>query len=336
MLVRKLTEKDKNSYDKAVSHVIQSWEWGEFRKKTGIEVVRLGEFEGKKLKSAYQFTIHKVPFLKQKIGYFPKGPMPTKLMVDGLRSIGKEKNVAFFKLEPDVETSDQRPGSSKLMKLGLVKAKKSLFTKYNFVLDLTKTEEQLLAGMHPKTRYNIKVAQKKGVEVYESTNDKDFEIYSKLYFETTKRQKYYGHTPHYHRLMWETLKESGMARVLVARYQKTPLVAWMLFSFGDTLYYPYGGSSDLHRDVMASNLVAWEAIKLGRKLKLKSFDMWGALGSNPDPKDPWHGFHRFKAGYGARHVEYIGSYDLVIEPLYYHALNAADWLRWILLKASRR
>lgn len=342
MTVREVTEKERKAYDRVVTHVIQSWEWGEFRKKTGVEVVRLGEFDGNKLKNAYQFTIHSVPHMKQKIGYLPKGPMPTRVMVDGLSRIANERKIAYIKLEPDVEVSRLKTNDKRLMQLGLVRAKKSLFTKYNFVLDIAGSEEDILAKMHPKTRYNIRLAQKKGVEVYDSVEDRDFEIYLKLYFETTERQKYFGHTQQYHRLAWETLKKAGMARVMIARYQKpgtrdkVPLVAWMLLDFGDTLYYPYGGSSDLHRDVMASNLVAWETIKLGKKLGLKSFDMWGALGPEPDTKDPWFGFHRFKAGYGAKHVEYIGSFDLVINPMYYRVLNAADKLRWIALRAKTR
>jgi lipid II:glycine glycyltransferase (peptidoglycan interpeptide bridge formation enzyme) len=334
MQVREVTEKEKKAYDKVVSHVIQSWEWGEFRKQTGVEVVRLGEFEGNKLKNAYQFTIHSVPYMKQKIGYLPKGPMPNKVMVDSLSLIGKQKGIAYIKLEPDVEADKKL--ESRVESLGLVRAKRSLFTKYNFVLDISRSEEEILASMHPKTRYNIRLAQKKGVEVYDSVEDKDFEIYLKLYFETTKRQKYFGHTQNYHRLVWETLKKAGMARVMIAKYEKEPLVAWMLLNFKETLYYPYGGSSDLHRDVMASNLVAWEAIRLGKKLNLKSFDMWGALGPEPDTKDPWFGFHRFKAGYGAKHVEYIGSFDLVINPMYYQVLNAADKLRWAALRTIKR
>ncbi len=334
MQVREVTEKEKSAYDKVVSHVIQSWEWGEFRKKTGVEVVRLGEYEGKTLKRAYQFTIHSVPLIKQKVGYLPKGPMPSRLMVDGLSLIGKQKGIAYIKLEPDVE--EDKSLESRVKSLGLVRAKKSLFTKYNFVLDISKSEEEILTKMHPKTRYNIRLAQKKGVEVYDSVEDKDFKVYLKLYFETTKRQKYFGHTPHYHRLVWETLKKAGMARVMIAKYEKKPLVAWMLLNFKDTFYYPYGGSSPLHRDTMSSNLVAWEAIRLGKELKLKSFDMWGALGPDPDPQDPWYGFHRFKAGYGARHVEYIGSWDLVINPAYYQILNAADKARWIALRMLKK
>lgn len=334
MKAREVKESEKNAYNEKVSHIIQSWEWGEFRKKTGVEVVRLGHFDGKRLVDAYQLTFHKVPFFKNKIGYFPKGPIPNRLMVDGLLSVGKEKNAAFIKLEPLQIASGQAHG--KLLALGLVHSKKSLFTKYNFLIDLTKSEDELLGSMHSKTRYNVRLAQKKGVEVYESTKDSDFEIYLKLYFETTERQKYFGHTPSYHRLAWETLKKAGMARVLIAGYQKKPVVAWMLLSFGDTLYYPYGGSSVEHKEVMASNLVMWEAIRLGKRLGFKTLDLWGALAPDVDLDDKWYGFHKFKLGYGPRHVEYVGTYDLVLKPSLYKLLNIGDKLRWLYLKKINR
>lgn len=342
-MVREVKESEKEQYNKLVSHIIQSWEWGEFRKKTGVIVRREGEFRGDKMISAWQVTFHKVPYLPYRIGYFPKGDMPTKLMVDSLTLIGKKEKAAFIKIEPNVITGNNKQETINILqKLGLTPSKKSLFTKYNFLIDLAKSEDQLLAQMHPKTRYNIKVAQKKEVEVHESVEDRDFEIYLKLYFDTTKRQKYFGHTPHYHRLAWKILKDAGMARLLIARYQppgtihKIPLVAWMLFNFGDTLYYPYGGSSSEYKEVMASNLVAWEAIRLGKKMRLKTLDLWGALGPEADPKDPWHGFHRFKAGYGPKHVEYIGTYDLVLNPALYEILTVADKVRWALLRATKR
>ena len=336
MIVREVLDKEKALYNKTVTHIIQSWEWGEFRKKTGLEVLRLGHFEGSKLELAYQMTFHPVPFFKQSVGYFPKGPMPDAVMIKALKDVGEKRNVAFIKIEPNVVVDRQKTNDERLTHLGLVPSKKSLFTKYNFLLDLSKSEEGLLAAMHPKTRYNIGIAQKRGVEVYSSTEDHDFNIYLKLYFETTKRQKYFGHTPNYHKLVWQTLKEAKMARVMIAKYQGKPLVAWMLLNFGDNLYYPYGGSSVFHREVMASNLLAWEAIRLGKKMGLKTFDMWGALGVDADPKDPWYGFHRFKAGYAPAHAEYVGTYDLVLNPKFYNLLNIADKARWMYLKALRR
>ena len=336
MIVREVQDSEKDTYNKLVGHIIQSWEWGEFRKKIGLDLARVGHYENNKLLFAYQMTFHGVPFLKQSIGYFPKGPMPDKKMVDALADLGVEKNAAYIKIEPNVLISKDEELSNRVVELGLIQSEKALFTKYNFLLDLTKSEDQLLSAMHPKTRYNISLAAKKGVEVYESNKAEDFEIYLKLYFDTTKRQAYFGHTPRYHRLAWETLMPAGMARVLIGKYQGKPLVAWMLFNFGDTLYYPYGGSSTENKDVMASNLVAWEAIKLGRKMGLSVFDMWGALGPDATEADPRYGFHRFKMGYGPVLVEYIGTYDLILKPAFYNILNVADKLRWTLLRATRR
>lgn len=336
MIVREIKDSEKAAYNKLVEHIIQSWEWGEFRKKAGLDLVRLGHFEGNRLLMAYQLTFHTVPFLKQTIGYFPKGPMPDETMIKALTDVGQKRNAAFIKIEPHVTSDKRHATSDRLRQLGLIESKKSLFTKYNFLVDLTKSEEQLLAAMHPKTRYNIGVAQKKGVVVYDSVGASDFEIYLKLYFETTKRQKYFGHTPHYHQILWETLKPAKMARILVGTYAGQPLVSWMLFNFGDTLYYPYGGSSIEYKEVMASNLVCWEAIRLGKKIGLRVFDMWGALAPDAKESDPWYGFHRFKAGYGPVHVEYVGTYDLVLKPQIYNILNVADKFRWILLRATRR
>jgi lipid II:glycine glycyltransferase (peptidoglycan interpeptide bridge formation enzyme) len=83
---------------------------------------------------------------------------------------------------------------------------------------------------------------------------------------------------------------------------------------------------------MASNLMMWETIKFGKKLNLKYLDMWGALGKTPDPKDPWYGFHRFKEGYGGRHVEFVGSYDFVINKKLYYPYVYLNQLRWFILR----
>ncbi len=314
MNIRPITEKQKAAYNKLVTHVIQSWQWGEFRESLGIPLLRYGLYKAGKLTKAFQLTLHKIPFTNQYVGYLPKGPFPDKDLAEALKKIGRENNCAFIKIEPDILL----PTTNYQLPTTLIKSPKPLFTKYNFILDLTKSEEELLKNMHPKTRYNIRVAEKHGVKVEERTDDKAFEIYLKLYFETTKRQGYHGHNKYYHQKVWQTLKDANMARLLIAYYKGEPITAWMLLNFKDTLYYPYGGSSLAHREVMANNLIAWQAIRLGKKLGLKEFDMWGALGPNADSKDPWFGFHKFKQGYGGQLVEYIGTYDLVFNwPLYW-------------------
>jgi len=311
--LREVTDKQKSQYNKLVTHVIQSWEWGEFRKAFGVPILRYGLYQKGKLTKAFQLTLHKIPFTNKYVGYLPKGPTPNQELAEVLTKIGKEQNCAFIKVEPDVEV-DRVQGT---VDSSFKRSPKPLFTKYNFILDLTESEETLLKNMHPKTRYNIRVAQKHGVKVEQSLDDKAFEIYLKLYFETTKRQGYHGHSETYHKKVWQVLKKAKMARLLIATYQGKSLTAWMLLNFKDTLYYPYGGSSKEHQEVMANNLVAWQVLKLGKKMKLKKFDMWGALGPDADPNDPWQGFHRFKKGYGGKLVQYLGTFDLVLNwPLY--------------------
>lgn len=311
-----------NDLNKKATHPLQSFEWGGFREKTGVKVVRTDSF---------QLSLHKVPHTSFNIGYLPKGDMPTKEIFEKLKEIGKRENCIFIQIEPNVESSENL--ISKIKGLGLTSAAHPLFTKYNFVLNITKNEEELLKNMHPKTRYNIRVAQKHGAEVMEDNSDSAFENYLKLTWETTKRQGFYAHSKKYHRLMWSSLKGS-MAHLFLAKYKGRVLTSWIVFVFKDTLYYPYGASSSEHREVMASNLMMWEVIKWGKEKGLKKFDMWGALGPNPDKNDPWYGFHRFKEGYGGRLVEYVGSFDLVIKPLWYEVYKIADKIRWLLLRRS--
>lgn len=311
-IIRQLADKQK--YNKLVTHVMQSWQWGQFRESLGTKVLRYGLYEKGQLKTAFQLTIHKIPFLNKYVGYLPKGPFPGKNLAIALKKIAQENNCAFIKLEPDIEVRADRDFA---VSHSFHPSPKPLFTKYNFLLDLTKSEAELMKNLHQKTRYNIRVAQKHGVKVEERSDDEALEIYLKLYFETTQRQNYQGHNPNYHRAVWQQLKKEKMARFLIAFYQNKPLTAWMLINFKNTLYYPYGGSDREHPEVMANNLVAWEAIKLGKKLKLKKFDLWGALGPNANQSDPWYGFHRFKLGYGGQLKEYLGTFDLVLDwPIY--------------------
>lgn len=344
MNITDITKDQKDAFNACATHPLQSYEWGEFREKTRVKVVRHGFGDNQTLKESFQLTIHPVPKTPWTIGYIPKGTMPTKEMLEELRKIGKEQRCIFIQLEPNVEEM----ANGKWQMENLVPSAHPLFTKYTFILDLTLTEEELLKNMHPKTRYNIRVAQKRGVTVVEDNSDEAFAEYEKLVIETTTRQKFYAHSPFYRKTMWQTLRIKNhdsnnelQAHLFLAKYKpedsakEKVLTAWILFTFHDMLYYPYGASSTEHREVMASNLIMWEVIKFGKKLRLTSFDMWGAMGAEPDAKDPWYGFHRFKQGYGARHVTFIGSYDLVINPMLYEGYKIANKLRWMILKMKK-
>ncbi len=345
MEIRVITEKERDAYNAVVIHPLQSFEWGEFREKTGIKVVRRAFIEKEKIVNGFSLTIHKIPHTQFNIGYLPKGNMPDQELLKELQKIGRAEKCIFIQLEPNVQKNSGQP--STINHKLLAPAAHPLFTKYTFFLDLTKSEDELLKVMHPKARYNIRVAIKHGVEIIEENSKNAFDEYWRLMEETTRRQGFYAHSEKYHRLMWETLDKTKIknqkskqineltAHLLTARYKDKILTAWILFVFKDTIYYPYGASSNENREVMASNLIMWEAIRFGKKLGLKKFDMWGALGPNPDRKDPWFGFHTFKEKYAPEHVEFIGSYDLVINPLLYQVYKLVDKLRWFYLKLKK-
>jgi len=337
MIVREVLLEEKEEFNRTVNHPLQSWEWGEFRKKTGVEVVRLGVFE-QSLVAGWQIMFHFLPNIPFTIGYFPKGPLPDKLMLESLRKIGIQKKSIFIKMEPNVGNVYQQGISAKkeienfLLTNNYCQRGKPLFTPFTFQLDLTKNEEEILAKMKPKTRYNIRLAQKHGVEVVEDNSQKAFEIYLRLLEETTHRQRFYAHTPQYHRLLWETLAPTDIYHLFLAKYKGEVLAAYIFFAFNDVLYYPYGASTRVYKEVMAPYALFWEAIKFGKKKGCRIFDMWGTPGPNPDPKDPWSGFHRFKEGFGPDLIEFIGSYDLVLNFPGYSLFNFFDRLRWRFLR----
>ncbi len=355
-MVKPVTEKQRGAFNKVAGHPLQTWEWGEFRKATGNEVVRLGVFSGNKFTDAIQIMIHKIPGTKYKIATLIKGPKPTREIIEKLKDLAKEENLIFIKLEPNtaIKIQDLRSvnykkesnhqslitnhSKEKLIKLlrenGCVSGR-TLFTPTSFWIDLTPPEEGLLKSFHSKTRYNIRLAQKKGVKVIEDNSKKAFERYIELTRETVERQGFYAHTEKYHRLMWKHLhktpklqnSKTPIARLLTARYKNQIITTWILFVWKDTLYYPYGASSDKYKNVMASNLIMWEAIKYGKKLGLKTFDLWG--------REPGKGFTRFKEGYNPKVVEFLGTWDLVTNPLYY-PYREVETIRWLLLRTRSK
>lgn len=340
MIVREVLPEEKEQFNKVVTHPLQSWEWGEFRKKTGVEVVRFGFFEGNKLKAGAQLTFHKLPKTNFTVGYLPKCLMPDEYLLETLKKFGNIQKSIFIKIEPNVggiyrkeqaKLTSHQEVEKFLLPRGCLRGR-PLFTKYSFRIDLNQNEETLMAKMKQKTRYNVRLAQKKGVIIQEDNSPQAFEEYLKLTFQTAKRQQFYTHDENYHRKMWETLQPAGIAHLLKATYMTKTLVVWILFIFNGVLYYPYGASSREYPEVMASNLMMWEAIRFGKKLGCKTFDLWGSLGPDPDPKDPWLGFHRFKEGYGPDLIEFIGTFDLVLNEPIYKIYNILDSLRWKYLK----
>lgn len=294
-----------------MTHPLQTTAWEEFRNDWGNETARV---DGNLL------TLHKVPVLNKKIAIFEKGPAPTKEMLDNLKKFARENNLIFIKLEPNSLKSESV--AALLRSEGAIPGK-TIFTPSTFQIDLTKSEDELMKSFESKTRYNIRLAERKGVTVSEDNSDAAFEKYLELTKETTSRDKFFAHSEKYHRLMWQYLKDK-IAHLLVAKYNNEIIVAWILFTYDGVLYYPYGASTHKYKNAMAPNLMMWEAIKFGKKLGMKTFDLWG--------REPGKGFTKFKEGYTPKVIEFVGTWDLVIDKKAYQMYKFMDFIRWHTLK----
>ncbi len=340
MLIREVRPEEKEAYNKVVRHPLQTWEWGEFRKTTGVNVDRLGFFENGVLQRGLQVTFHPIPLFGQNVGYFPKGDMPDDEQIAALKELATNRNALFVKLEPNIAQKVGTPSAHNhikdfLEKHGAVPGR-PLFTKYTFQLNLTPPEEKLFENLESKTRYNVNLAHKKGVQIFENTTKEGMQEYCAILSETTKRQGFYAHNEKYFSAMFEQLAPSGMLKIFNAVYEGKVLVSWVMFIHNGILYYPYGASRREHRDVMASNLLMWEMIRFGKAQGCTVFDMWGSLGPEPNASDPWFGFHRFKKGYNGDLVEFLGTYDLVANPSLYGIFKITDDLRWKWLRLKTK
>ncbi len=309
------------------THIVQSPEWGEFKTAYGTPAVRVGNI---------QYTKHKIPFLGLYYANCPK-VNPFEINFELLeKSLKENKCIAInFDVPNILSDSEEVPKALEILEKHCVKSPKNTFAKWTVLLDLTPSLDELLAGMHEKHRYNIKQAQKKGVIVKRVETLEDFEVFYKSLNETAQREKYYIHSKKYYQMIWEILSPKGMCHILTASFDGKTLASWMFFVYDTVLYYPYGGSSEEGRNLHASNLVAWEGMKLGKELGCQVFDVWGACEDVNNTLDPWWGFTNFKLKFGGHHVKFIDSYDFVVNRPLYYLFNIAYKIAWKVLKVLK-
>ena len=325
------------AFDRLACHPLQTWAWGEFRRQTGLAVSRFGRFEGKKLVETAQISWHRLPHLPLTVGYWPKGVIPSAEMVEAVSREANRQRAILVKLEPNILAETGSKTLQKLTPAFPLRPGRPQFTRYSLWLDLTPDEETLLKKMHPKTRYNTRLAERKGVKVELDNSLVAFEAYWRLTAQTAQRQGFYAHSRAYHQSMFDLLQPVGLAHLFTASFNQKILAAWIVFTLNGVLYYPYGASTREDRQGFASNLLMWTVIKWAKKHGCRLFDMWGSPGPDPQPTDDWYGFHRFKLGYGARVVEFVGTYDLITNPILYPVYRFGnDFLRWQLLRLKAK
>lgn len=310
-------------------HILQSTEWGEFKTIFGTSSHRIGNL---------QLTKHKIPFLPFYVGYAPRVNFDKqKFSWKELKEIASQEKIAFIRFDvPNMTVEETSKGVGarifQEIKENCKKSPRSTFARWNVIMDISKSEQEIVSAFSQKTRYNIKLASKKGVYTKIENDEKGFNTFYKLLKETSKRHNFLIHPENYYKKILELFSQHSMVNIINAYYEDTPLASWMVLNYRKTMYYPYGASSEAHKNLMASNLVAWEAIRLAKSLNCETFDMWGATN---DRNNPWWGFTRFKLGYGGELVQYIDSYDFVINKPIYIIFNFAYNSFWKVISVLR-
>lgn len=189
-------------------------------------------------------------------------------------------------------------------------------------LNLDRTLEDVMASFTPKTRYNIRLAEKKGVEIIEGSL-KDIPDFYSVLEETCDRDNFRVRSMSYFEDLYENFITRGNGKLLLAKYDGRCIAGIFIVSHGPKAWYLYGASSNNYRDVMPNYLLQWTAIKWAHQQGCKIYDFLG-VASSFDPNSPLYGMYRFKRGFNPEVVEFIGEYDLILNKKMYHFWNVAE------------
>ncbi len=298
---------------------LQSYEWGEFQKEVSGQVWRLGVEEEGKLIASAKLVKKQLPMGKSYF-YCGRGPVIVKsqkspispsasrggkvestleFLFFEIKKLAEKEGVMFLRFEPNWKLET---GNWKLVKTLDVQPSQTL------ILDITKSEDELLAQMHQKTRYNIRLAEKKGVKIVEAGAER-FEEFWQLLASTGDRDEFNLHGRNYYKAMLNL--ENSFVKLMFAEYKNKPLAGSLSVFFGDTATYIHGGSANENREMMAPYALQWQTIKLAKSLGYKYYDFHGI------DEVKWPGVTRFKLGFSGETVTYPGTFDLVFDTGWY-------------------
>lgn len=310
---------------------LQSWEWGQWQAALGRTVYRYWLLDdSQKRIGVMQLIKMPLPFGQYYL-YAPYGPVvDLRFKIEDLRFFTQEikkqfSDAVFIRIEPKNHIITKSYNHEIIKSINVQPGK-------TLVIDLSKPEEHLLAEMHPKTRYNIKLAQKRGVEVQKDlVVTPGFGLYFKEVVgqiaQTENRRGFVGHGIGYYQKFIDffALKPQSEIQVSVykALYQKRLLCGAIMVDFGGTRTYLFGGSGEENKNVMAPYLLHWQAMTDAKAKGFKFYDFWGLETSSG--KVP--GFARFKLGFGGEEKIFVGAFDVIIRPVYYKLYQAARFCR---------
>jgi peptidoglycan pentaglycine glycine transferase (the first glycine) len=319
-------------------HILQSWEWGKVKNQFGWQPTCYHwQTAGPAAALVLERTVTIAGLASLlRVLYVPKGPLldwnqPALRMevLDDLQFLAQERGAIFIKIDPDIVVGTEIPISADAIEtnsLGKIITANLLSRGWRFsqdqiqfrntvLLDLRASEEKLLERMKPKTRYNIRLAERKGVTVRLGDNG-DYPLLYRMYAETAIRDGFVIREEDYYRAVWETFSQQGMAEPLIAQVDNEPVAGLILFHFAGKAWFLYGMSRTQHREKMPNYLLQWKAMLRAKESGCQVYDLWGAP-DKFDETDPLWGVYRFKAGLGGQLIRTLGAWDLPVRPRLY-------------------
>ncbi|MER3400539.1 MAG: methicillin resistance protein [Thermoflexus sp.] len=311
------------------AHVLQTAPWGDLKAGFGWQAHRFLALAGGRAQAGMQVLVRRLP-LGFSIFYIPKGPVgdwQDPMVFEGLLAaldrLARAAGALWARLEPDVEEGGL---ALDLTRFGLRPAP-PVQPRRTLLVPLEGDEEALLAAMHPKTRYNIRLAARKGVVVREA-GPEDLPQFYWLLQQTAARDRFAIHSLDYYRAAYDRFVPH-LARLWLAFYEGEPLAGLMAFAWGERAWYFYGASGDRHREKMPTYALQWEAMRWAKARGCRFYDLWGIPDEPPEVleaqfatrRDGLWGVYRFKRGFGGRVVRWAGAFDRVYRPLWYGLLR---------------
>jgi lipid II:glycine glycyltransferase (peptidoglycan interpeptide bridge formation enzyme) len=303
------------------AHLLQAGEWGELKSAFGWDPVRFVLDDG----LGAQILFRRLP-LGLTLAYLPKPAINRQHLAvseqfwEEVDTLCKKHRAIFLKLEPDLWEGESFPPVSSHFKLRT--SPHNIQPPRTIIVDLKGTEDEILARMKQKTRYNIRLARKKGVTVRAWV---DLPTFHQMILVTGGRDGFGVHSLEYYRRAYELFHPADMAELLVAEYEGVPLAALMVFTRGRRSWYVYGASNDEERNRMPTYLLQWEAMRWARSKGAEEYDLWGVPDEDEETletlfterNDGLWGVYRFKRGFGGEVKRAAQALDRVYNPWLY-------------------
>lgn len=305
------------------AHLLQTAEWGELKSAFGWKAVRIitGNI-------GVQILFRKLP-LGFKVGYIPKPAFSSQQSIFNqelwreIDAVCKKNRAVFLKIEPNL-WQDTELNNLPITNYQLRMSSHNIQPPRTIIVDIKDSQEQILARMKQKTRYNIRLAEKKGVTVRAWD---DIEAFHNMMLLTGKRDGFGVHSREYYQRAYDLLYPKQMGELLLAEYEGKPLAALFVARHGNRAYYLYGASTDEERNRMPTYLLQWEAMKWVKARGSEEYDLWGVPDEEEDVleanfetrRDDLWGVYRFKRGFGGELKRAVQAMDKVYNPLLYWA-----------------